>query len=173
MAAAREPEGQATVNGVVTEADDAELARQLAAMHTGKIPDRFGEFGGQFVPEALITSLLELEEGFNAIREDQSFWDEYRSHYPWIGRPGHLYRADRLTEHAGGARIWLKREDLNHTGSHKINNALGQLLLARRLGKTRIIAETGAGQHGVATATLAPFSWAPRTCGARRSTSSA
>jgi tryptophan synthase len=98
--------------------------------------------------------LSELEEGFNKIKDDPAFWEEYRSYYPWMGRPGQLHKAERLTEHAGGANIWLKREDLNHTGSHKINNALGQLLLARRLGKKKIIAETGAGQHGVATATV-------------------
>ena len=118
------------------------------------LPSRFGEFGGQYVPESLMDCLSELEEGFNKIKDDPAFWEEYRSYYPWMGRPGQLHLAERLTEHAGGANIWLKREDLNHTGSHKINNALGQILLARRLGKTEIIAETGAGQHGVATATV-------------------
>lgn len=98
--------------------------------------------------------LAELEAGFNAAREDPAFWEEYRSYYSYMGRPSQLHLAGRLTDHAGGANIWLKREDLNHTGSHKINNALGQILLARRLGKTEIIAETGAGQHGVATATV-------------------
>jgi len=98
--------------------------------------------------------LAELEAGFVQAKNDLAFWEEYKSHYPFMGRPGHLQYADRLTEHCGGAKIWLKREDLNHTGSHKINNALGQVLLARRLGKTEIIAETGAGQHGVATATV-------------------
>jgi tryptophan synthase len=98
--------------------------------------------------------LSELEDGFNKIKDDPAFWEEYRSYYPYMGRESSLHLAERLTEHAGGANIWLKREDLNHTGSHKINNALGQLLLARRLGKTKIIAETGAGQHGVATATV-------------------
>lgn len=132
---------------------DRELVSQLVSLH-GKIPDRFGEFGGQYVPESLMDCLSELEEGFNKIREDPSFWEEYRSYYDYMGRPGHLHLADRLTAHAGGANIWLKREDLNHTGSHKINNALGQILVARRLGKKRIIAETGAGQHGVATATV-------------------
>ncbi|KAF4584251.1 Tryptophan synthase [Ophiocordyceps camponoti-floridani] len=95
-----------------------------------------------------------LEDGFNKIKDDVSFWAEFRSYYDYMGRPSRLHLAERLTEHAGGANIWLKREDLNHTGSHKINNALGQLLLAKKLGKTRIIAETGAGQHGVATATV-------------------
>lgn len=118
------------------------------------IPSRFGEFGGQYVPESLMDCLSELEEGFNKIKDDPSFWEEYRSYYPWMGRPGHLHLAERLTQHAGGAKIWLKREDLNHTGSHKLNNALGQILLAKRLSKTAIIAETGAGQHGVATATV-------------------
>ena len=151
IAGAREPSGEVHVDGVVTDTDD--LVAQLAAMH-GKIPERFGEFGGQYVPESLMDCLSELEEGFNKIKDDPAFWEEYRSFYPWMGRPGQLHKAERLTEHAGGATIWLKREDLNHTGSHKINNALGQLLLARRLGKTKIIAETGAGQHGVATATV-------------------
>lgn len=117
-------------------------------------PGRFGAFGGQYVPEALTTCLNELEAGFNTAIDDPTFWAEYRSYYPYIGRPSSLHQAPRLTSHAGGATIWLKREDLNHTGSHKINNALGQILLARRLGKTEIIAETGAGQHGVATATV-------------------
>lgn len=98
--------------------------------------------------------MAELEKGFSDALNDPSFWEEYRSYYPYMGRPSSLHLAPRLTEHCGGANIWLKREDLNHTGSHKINNALGQILLARRLGKTRIIAETGAGQHGVATATV-------------------
>lgn len=142
-----------TIGSHISEEEDSALVAQLAALH-GKIPERFGEFGGQYVPESLMDCLSELEEGFNRIKDDPSFWEEYRSYYDYMGRPGHLHLAERLTEHAGGANIWLKREDLNHTGSHKINNALGQLLLAKRLGKTRIIAETGAGQHGVATATV-------------------
>ena len=157
---AKDPSGEnVTVSAVVTDEDrltaekDSALVAELAAMH-GKIPDRFGEFGGQYVPESLMDCLSQLEEGFNQIKDDPSFWEEYRSYYEYMGRPGRLHLAERLTEHAGGANIWLKREDLNHTGSHKINNALGQLLLARRLGKTKIIAETGAGQHGVATATV-------------------
>ncbi|KAI1496525.1 tryptophan synthetase [Biscogniauxia marginata] len=151
---AKEPSGDdVTVNGIITEQEDAALVAQLAALH-GKIPERFGEFGGQYVPESLMDCLSELEEGFNAIKDDPKFWEEYRSYYPWMGRPGQLHLAERLTEYAGGANIWLKREDLNHTGSHKINNAVGQILLAKRLGKTKIIAETGAGQHGVATATV-------------------
>lgn len=134
------------------------LADQLEALNVNggnvAIPSRFGEFGGQYVPESLMDCLAELEAGFNSAKEDPTFWEEYRSYYPFMGRPGQLHLATRLTAHAGGANIWLKREDLNHTGSHKINNALGQILLARRLGKTEIIAETGAGQHGVATATV-------------------
>ena len=157
ISAAREPNGEATPSAVITNGDvrgdDSALVAELSALH-GKIPDRFGEFGGQFVPESLMDCLSELEEGFNKIKDDPEFWEEYRSYYDYIGRPGHLHLAERLTEYAGGAKIWLKREDLNHTGSHKINNALGQILLARRLGKTKIIAETGAGQHGVATATV-------------------
>ncbi|KAK9448700.1 tryptophan synthase beta subunit-like PLP-dependent enzyme [Limtongia smithiae] len=118
-------------------------------------PSRFGAYGGQYVPEALFDCLVELEKGFEEAVNDPAFWEEYRSYYPYMGRPGKMHLAPRLTEHAGGANIWLKREDLNHTGSHKINNALGQILIARRLGKTQVIAETGAGQHGVATATVA------------------
>ncbi|RYP74520.1 hypothetical protein DL771_002994 [Monosporascus sp. 5C6A] len=151
---AKEPSGDdVTVSGVITEHDDSELVAQLAAMHS-KIPDRFGEFGGQYVPESLMDCLSQLEDGFNKIKDDPAFWEEYRSYYPYMGRPGQLHLAERLTEYAGGANVWLKREDLNHTGSHKINNALGQILLAKKLGKTKIIAETGAGQHGVATATV-------------------
>jgi len=114
----------------------------------------FGEFGGQFVPETLIPALDELTEAWAAAREDAAFQRELAdllTHY--VGRPTPLYLARRLGEALGGVRVWLKREDLNHTGAHKINNTLGQALLARRMGKRRIIAETGAGQHGVATAT--------------------
>lgn len=118
-----------------------------------KYNPRFGDFGGQYVPEALHACLAELERGFEDAVADPKFWEEFRSLYSYIGRPSSLHRADRLTEYAGGAQIWLKREDLNHTGSHKINNALAQVLIAKRLGKKKIIAETGAGQHGVATAT--------------------
>lgn len=134
------------------------LATQMEAVNTNggnsdSLPARFNLYGGQYVPESLMDCLAELETGFKKIQKDPEFWKEYRSYYPFMGRPGQFHLADRLTEHAGGAKIWLKREDLNHTGSHKINNAIGQILLARRLGKTQIIAETGAGQHGVATAT--------------------
>ncbi|HLU24868.1 MAG TPA: tryptophan synthase subunit beta [Longimicrobiales bacterium] len=120
-----------------------------------RAPGRFGRFGGQYVPETLIAALEELEQVYEAARNDPSFWAELEdllTHY--VGRPTPLYRADRLGEAAGGVRVYLKREDLNHTGAHKINNTLGQVLLARRMGKRRIIAETGAGQHGVATATV-------------------
>ncbi|TFK76219.1 tryptophan synthase [Pluteus cervinus] len=118
------------------------------------LPPRFGEFGGQYVPEALVDCLAQLEQAHNAAMNDPEFWKEFQSFYGYINRPSRLYFAENLTKEAGGANIWLKREDLNHTGSHKINNAIGQILLARRIGKTRIIAETGAGQHGVATATV-------------------
>jgi len=118
------------------------------------LPYRFGEFGGQYVPEALVDCLLELENCHRDAMADPKFQAEFKSYYGYMNRPSGLYFAQRLTDHIGGANIWFKREDLNHTGSHKINNAVGQILLARRLGKTRIIAETGAGQHGVATATV-------------------
>lgn len=118
-----------------------------------KFSPNFGDFGGQYVPEALHTCLAELERGFEDAVADPSFWKDFKDLYSYIGRPSSLHKAERLTEHAGGAQIWLKREDLNHTGSHKINNALAQVLIAKRLGKKKIIAETGAGQHGVATAT--------------------
>lgn len=118
-----------------------------------KFPIRFGDFGGQYVPEALHACLRELEQGYDEAVSDPKFWEEFKQLYSYIGRPSSLHKADRLTKHCGGAQIWLKREDLNHTGSHKINNALAQVLLAKRLKKTNIIAETGAGQHGVATAT--------------------
>lgn len=117
---------------------------------------RFGAFGGRFVAETLMPPILELEAAYNEARNAPSFqkdFDDFAEHY--VGRPSPLYFAERLTEHAGGSKIYFKRDELNHTGAHKINNCLGQLLLAKRMGKTRIIAETGAGQHGVATATMA------------------
>ena len=115
---------------------------------------RFGEFGGRFVPETVMGALDELEAGYAAARDDPAFAAELeRLGRDYVGRPSPLYQAERLGAEAG-ARIWLKREDLNHTGSHKINNAVGQALLAVRLGKRRIVAETGAGQHGVAAATV-------------------
>ncbi len=115
----------------------------------------FGRFGGRFVSETLMPLLLELDGQYQTAKTDDSFWAEMSdlwTHY--VGRPSPLYHAARLTEHLGGAKIYLKRDELNHTGAHKINNVLGQILLARRMGKSRIIAETGAGQHGVATATV-------------------
>lgn len=117
---------------------------------------RFGNFGGRYIAETLMPPVLSLQKAYQQARKDKAFWHEFdqlAKHY--VGRPSPLYFAERLTEHGGGAKIYLKREDLNHTGAHKINNVLGQLLLAKRMGKTRIIAETGAGQHGVATATMA------------------
>ena len=117
---------------------------------------RFGEFGGRYVPETLMHPVEELEQAYQATRSDPKFQAELThllKHF--AGRPTPLYHARRLTEHLGGAQIYLKREDLLHTGAHKINNCLGQGLLARRMGKTRLVAETGAGQHGVATATVA------------------
>ena len=116
----------------------------------------FGDFGGQFVPEKNKLVLKELEEAFLTYKDDPDFQKEYDYYLKqYVGRPSPLYFAQRLTEHLGGAKVYLKREDLNHTGSHKINNVLGQMLLAKRMGKKRVIAETGAGQHGVATATVA------------------
>jgi tryptophan synthase beta chain len=116
---------------------------------------RFGDFGGLYVAETLMPPVLQLGEAYEAAKNDPAFQAElagYLTHY--VGRPSPLYFAERLTRHYGGAKIYLKREELNHTGSHKINNCMGQILLALRMGKTRIIAETGAGQHGVATATV-------------------
>ena len=117
---------------------------------------RFGEHGGQYVPETLMRAIDELEQAYNRYREDPAFQAELNGLLQeYAGRPSRLYEAKRMSADLGGARIFLKREDLNHTGSHKINNVLGQTLLAKRMGKTRVIAETGAGQHGVATATAA------------------
>ncbi|WP_243290057.1 tryptophan synthase subunit beta [Bacillus sp. FJAT-47783] len=117
---------------------------------------RFGEFGGRYVPETLMQPLFEIEEALHGALQDPSFLDEYkRLLKEYSGRPTTLTYADGLTRELGGANIYLKREDLNHTGAHKINNAIGQALLAKRMGKTKIIAETGAGQHGVAAATVA------------------
>ena len=114
----------------------------------------FGIFGGQYVAETLMPLIIEVEDAWQTAKNDPSFWSEleyYREHY--IGRPSPLYLASRLTEHFNGAKLYFKRDELNHTGAHKINNVMGQALIARRMGKTKIIAETGAGQHGVATAT--------------------
>src|SRR5262249_54447941 len=116
----------------------------------------FGRFGGRFVPETLMSPLIELERAYRAARRDRAFRARLRELLTtYAGRPTPLYHAERLTRHCGGAQIFLKREDLCHTGAHKINNVLGQALLATRMGKPRIVAETGAGQHGVASATAA------------------
>ena len=129
---------------------------QINSYKTG--PDeqgRFGQFGGRFVSETLMPLILELEARYEFAKTDPDFWAEMHdlwTHY--VGRPSPLYHCERLTAHLGGAKIYMKRDELNHTGAHKINNVLGQIILARRMGKTRIIAETGAGQHGVATATV-------------------
>jgi tryptophan synthase beta chain len=117
---------------------------------------RFGVHGGQYIPETLMNAMLELEEAYNKYKDDPEFNKELTDMLnEYAGRPSRLYYAERMTKDLGGAKIYLKREDLNHTGAHKINNVIGQMLLAKRMGKTRIIAETGAGQHGVATATVA------------------
>lgn len=160
--------GTVHVDGVIKDSDTKGpgLADQLEALNTDEkdpelVPSRFGQFGGQYVPESLMDCLAELERGFSDAINDPKFWDEFRSYYPYMSRPSSLHKSERLTarvreesQPGHGANIFLKREDLNHTGSHKINNAIGQILIARRLGKTEIIAETGAGQHGVATATV-------------------
>ena len=130
----------------------------MSASNPGTLPDlrgRFGDYGGKFVPETLMAALEELEEAYRVFRDQPGFQEELDGllrHY--AGRPTPLYHAANLTRRSGGAKIYLKREDLAHTGAHKINNALGQALLARQMGKQRVIAETGAGQHGVATATV-------------------
>lgn len=117
---------------------------------------RFGIHGGQYIPETLMNAVIELEEAYNRYKDDPEFRSELSELFnEYAGRPSRLYYAKRITEDLGGAKIYLKREDLNHTGAHKINNVLGQALLAKKMGKTRLIAETGAGQHGVATATAA------------------
>ena len=117
---------------------------------------KFGVHGGQYIPETLMNAVIELEEAYNKYKDDPEFNAELeRLNREYTGRPSLLYYAEHMTKDLGGAKIYLKREDLNHTGSHKINNVIGQMLLAKRMGKTRVIAETGAGQHGVATATVA------------------
>ncbi|RIJ63493.1 tryptophan synthase subunit beta [Rummeliibacillus sp. TYF005] len=127
------------------------MVKELNEQETG----RYGKFGGQFVPETLMTALNELEIAYNEATKDPSFYKELQYYLKdYVGRENPLYFAERLTKKIGGAKIYLKREDLNHTGAHKINNALGQALLAIRMGKKKIVAETGAGQHGVATATV-------------------
>jgi tryptophan synthase beta chain len=125
---------------------------------------RFGEFGGRFVAETLMPLILEVERSYHAAKSDPAFQaelDRYLAHY--VGRPSPLWFAERLTHELGGAKVYFKRDELNHTGSHKANNCMGQILLARRMGKTRIIAETGAGQHGVATATMCALFGLPCT----------
>nr|WP_298891564.1 tryptophan synthase subunit beta [uncultured Acinetobacter sp.] len=130
----------------------------MTSPYTGNGPDDlgfFGKFGGCYMPESLMPALQELEQAFNTVRHKPEFWAEYQQILTdFVGRPSPLFYAKNLTAYAGGARIYFKREDLNHTGAHKINNCVGQILLAKFMGKTRIIAETGAGQHGVATATV-------------------
>ncbi|MBQ8469815.1 MAG: tryptophan synthase subunit beta [Clostridia bacterium] len=119
---------------------------------------RFGVHGGQYVPETLMNALLELEEAYNYYKNDPEFNAELQELFnEYANRPSNLYFAEKMTKDLGGAKVYLKREDLNHTGAHKVNNVLGQALLAKKMGKTRLIAETGAGQHGVATATAAPL----------------
>ena len=117
---------------------------------------RFGRHGGQFIPETLMNAIMELEDAYNKYKNDKEFNDELNELLrEYVGRPSRLYYAEKMTKDLGGAKIYLKREDLIHTGSHKLNNALAQVLLAKKMGKTRVIAETGAGQHRVATATAA------------------
>ena len=130
----------------------------MTTPYIGNGPDAlgfFGKFGGCYMPESLMPALQELEQAFNTVRDKPEFWAEYQQILTdFVGRPSPLFYPKNLTAYAGGARIYFKREDLNHTGAHKINNCVGQILLAKFMGKTRIIAETGAGQHGVATATV-------------------
>jgi tryptophan synthase beta chain len=127
-----------------------------AALDTETLPSHFGPYGGTFVPETLMSALEELEAEYIRAKRDPAFQDEFQRYLrDYVGRPSRFYFAERLTESLGGAKIFLKREDLNHTGAHKINNTIGQALLCKRMGKKRIIAETGAGQHGVASATAA------------------
>jgi tryptophan synthase beta chain len=134
----------------------AEQANSPESYQSG--PDstgHFGQFGGRFVAETLMPLILEVEEAYTKYKNDPEFREELENlatHY--VGRPSPLYFAKRITEELGGAKVYFKRDELNHTGAHKINNTLGQILLAKRMGKKRIIAETGAGQHGVATATV-------------------
>ena len=134
------------------------ISMSSTSSKTGSLPDsqgRFGPYGGKFVPETLMAALAELEAAYDDARQDDAFWEEFDDLLKnYVGRPTPMYHAKNLTEKLGGPEIYIKREDLNHTGAHKINNAIGQALLARRLGKRRIIAETGAGQHGVAVATV-------------------
>ncbi|MDO9454169.1 MAG: tryptophan synthase subunit beta, partial [Stagnimonas sp.] len=137
-------------------ADDSVLSPPTDYAQFPDARGHFGPYGGRFVAETLMEPLRELEEAYARLKNDPAFLAELDNDYAhYVGRPSPLYKAERLTKAWGGATIWLKREDLNHTGAHKINNTIGQALLAKHLGKTRIIAETGAGQHGVASATIA------------------
>ena len=132
------------------------LDLDLQELEGPDVRGHFGPYGGVYVGETLIAAVEELNSVYQTLSESDTFWSEFHhelNHY--VGRPSPLYFADRLTQHCGGAKIYLKREDLNHTGAHKVNNTIGQALLAKHMGKTRIIAETGAGQHGVASATVA------------------
>src|SRR5881394_1052447 len=132
------------------------MPRSAAAKKVSAVPGRFGAYGGRYVPETLMAALEELEAAYEKAKRDPEFVRELDALLrDYAGRPTPLFYAARLTQSLGGAKIYLKREDLLHTGAHKINNCIGQALLARRMGKSRIIAETGAGQHGVATATVA------------------
>ena len=132
------------------------MTKTLNTYRAGPDEDgHFGIFGGRYVAETLMPLLLDVEKAYEEAKVDPAFQKEFSNlleHY--VGRPSPLYFASRITERCGGARVYFKRDELNHTGAHKINNTLGQVLLARRMGKTRVIAETGAGQHGVATATV-------------------
>ena len=134
-------------------------SQQTAPSLYNQFPDKlgmFGEYGGRYVAETLIEPLARLEEAYQRYKDDSEFIAELNADFThYVGRPSPLYHAQHLSQKYAGAQIYLKREDLNHTGAHKINNTIGQALLAKRMGKTRIIAETGAGQHGVATATVA------------------
>lgn len=144
------------MSGMNTQPHTAPMVNAMMSA-TSQVPDaggRFGNFGGRFVPETLTPALQELTEQYEIAKNDPTFQQRFHELLNnYVGRPSPLYFAERLTEHCGGAQIWLKREDLNHTGAHKINNTIGQGLLTLRMGKKRVIAETGAGQHGVATAT--------------------
>jgi len=140
----------------------ASMVKSITLKKTPSLPDlpdsdgHFGPYGGLFVPETLMQPLEELQKAYQHYLNDSAFLAELNDDlHHFVGRPSALYHATRWSQHLGGAQIYLKREDLNHTGAHKINNTVGQALLAKRMGKTRVIAETGAGQHGVATATVA------------------
>ena len=139
---------------IPTQASPSSISRPTRLLSGPDALGRFGSFGGRFVPETLMDALNQLAGAYDEAKADNMFQarlDGYLKHY--VGRPSPLFHAQRLSRYAGGAEIYLKREDLNHTGAHKINNAIGQVMLAERMKKTRVIAETGAGQHGVATAT--------------------